>query len=276
MRMLNVMLAVLVMILALAGESMAEEKVGSTQPAQATWGTTMPSIELSGQPLEKVLNEIKAKCPGFEFSIRRAGVPDDYPVLPQMSLHNGSLGDFICLLPKAIPGLQVTVDNNDIANLALSAFPTQFTVTVGPDPDEASRVVRIFGLEDLIAYRASLITQGTKEARENQATNDILSAVQAANDLADEKSPPVMKVHAATHTLLFKGTAAQAEIAANALAALQPADDSHSLRGAFSTVVAENRELKEQLEKLKGATSQPVERDAPATKPTTMLWDGRR
>jgi hypothetical protein len=258
--MLNVMPAVVVMMLAVVGGSRAEDKAGSPVPSHLTWATTMPSIELSDQPLEKVLNEIKAKCPGFEFSIRRVGVPDDYPVLPLMSMHGGTLEDFVRLLPKSIPGLEVTVrGNNDLATYAFGQDEAvSFVVTVGPDAQEKTQAVKIFGLEDLIAYRASLIPEGTKEAREKQATNDILSAVQAATDLADEQNPPVMKVHAATHTLLFKGTAAQAEIAANALAALQPADDSHSLRGAFSTVVAENRELKEQLAKLKGATTQPA------------------
>jgi hypothetical protein len=270
---MNVLLAMIVMMLAVVGESRADDtglfadRNATTASASVTWATTMPSIELSGQPLEKVLNEIKAKCPGFEFTVRREGVPDDYPVLPLMSMHGGSLEDFVRLLPKAVAGLDVTVEGGDIANLALSAFPTRFTVTIGPDPEEKSRVVRVFGLEDLVAYRASLIAEGTKDNREKQATNDILSAVQAAVDLAEEQSAPVMKVHAATHTLLFKGTAAQAEIAANALAALQPADDSHSLRGAFSTVVAENRELKEQLAKLKGATTQPITEGDASTRP---------
>jgi hypothetical protein len=262
MRMLNVMLAVVVMMLAAVNKSFGEDKA---MPAPVTWATTMPSIELSHQPLEKVLGEIKEKLPGFQFTIQRVGVSDDYPVLPTMSMHGGSLEDFVRLLPDAIPGLQVKVSGNIVSGPGLilgDSFPTSITVTLGPDLAEKSRVVRIFGLEDLVAYRASLIADGTKGQREKQATNDILSAVQAANDLADEKNPPVMKVHAATHTLLFKGTAAQADIAANALAALQPVDDSHSLRGAFSTVVAENRELKEQLEKFRATTQ-------PATQPLT-------
>jgi hypothetical protein len=270
MRMLNVMLAVVVMMLgALVGKSRADDT--TTDPGHATWATTMPAIELSGRPLEKVLNEIKAKCPGFKFAVQRAGVSDDYPILPQISMHGGSLEDFIRLLPEAVPGLEVKAEGMVLSPSIAIGFAGQtapeITITVRPDTNSQPSIVRVFGLEDLVAYRASLLLDGSKEQREKQATNDILSAVQAATDLSDDKSHPVMKVHSATHTLLFKGTQAQAEIAANALAALQPADDSHSLRGAFSTVVAENRELKEQLEKIKGATTQPItERDA-STRP---------
>jgi hypothetical protein len=199
----------------------------TTQPnPPITWSTTMPAIELANQPLEKVLNELKQKLPGFDFSISREDVPHDYPVLGAMRVENISLGDFARLIQEQIPGVTIAgVDNPQLFTDSAGEHSDNrplFQVNVRPNPNLPAVSVRVFGLSDIVAYRASLI-KGDGD-HEKQASDDILSLIQAALDEADSSVKPLLKIHPPTQTLICKVTQDQGEVIEQVLAALRPTE----------------------------------------------------
>jgi hypothetical protein len=212
---------VLVMLI-MAGVALG---AGATQPiAPVTWATTMPAIELSHQPLEKVLNELKQKVPGFDFTISRINVPHDYPVLPTMTVENVSIGQFLNLIPSELPG--VAVQLNDATNPPWqnpTPLPLPFaTLNITPAPIQNEPEVRLFGLEEIIDSRCEPEKPGVNE---KQVSDNVLSLIQAALEQSDTKPMPILKMHASTKTLIFKGTADQAEIVGNAIASLKTSDE---------------------------------------------------
>jgi hypothetical protein len=193
----------------------------TTRPvAPLTWATTMPAIELSNRPLEQVLNELKQKLPGFDFSISRENVPHEYPVLPEMRVENVSLDDFEKLLQGQVPGISFsqTPDNGAVAWNSQPFFEIHIT----PNPNLPVPGVHVFGLTDIIAYRASLL-KGDGD-HDKQAMNDVLSLIQAALDETDSPVKPQMKIHAPTQTLICKITSEQAEVVQQVLASLKPTE----------------------------------------------------
>jgi hypothetical protein len=195
-----------------------------TKPAApVTWATTMPAIELSNQPLEKVLNQMKAKLPGFDFSISREDVPHEYPVLPDMRVENVSLRAFAELIQQQVPGVTVSLpmQTNDFGF-------DGFEVRIQPNPNQPVQAVRVFELGEIIAHRAAALKGDVKiEDREHIATNDILSLIQAALDVAGDSKSAEMKIHAPTQTLIFKGTDAQEKIVQNVMQVLGNAETYH-------------------------------------------------
>jgi hypothetical protein len=218
-------------ILVLAGAiAQGEDKKPATEPV--TWSTTMPAIELSHQPLEKVLGEMKAKLPGFDFSISRENVPHDQPVLPAMTVENVTLAQFASLLTEEIPGLRINEQSGGGGRQSLfqqsnsAGDATFWHIDVTPIPKlQYEPIVRLFSLSDSIPEPA--ILKGNADI-DKQGINDALSLIQAALDVDGETPAATLKVHAPTQTLIFKGTPAQADIVANAIAVLQASAKSRS------------------------------------------------
>jgi hypothetical protein len=235
-------------------------------PPLTTWETTMPAIELSNQPLEKVLAELKKKLPGFYYSVSRENVPHDYPVLPKMSLENVSIGRFMDLVQQEIPGVQineaVSVEGGGFRDGSHQLEPATGVfcgVSIQPNPNLThSQEVHVFGLSEIIASRVPSVLRGNADA-ERKASNDILSLIQAALDAdgATGSSPAAsLQVHGATQTLIFTGAHYQVDIVANALAALQPSEN--ELHRKLNESIEENARLRAELKKLQSASTQPA------------------
>ena len=212
MRMMKTCLMVAMILLM----SVMVEAEGTKTVKPVTWSTTMPAIELSNQPLEKVLNEIKEKLPGFNFSISRENVPHDYPILPTMTVENVSLDQFFQLVLNEIPGVQIQT-NFGGEDMGSAVF---CRVTVTPNPNIVRPDVRVFGLAEIIAYRASLMKGDGDHVK--QATDDILSLIQAALVDADPSIKPELKLHPATQVLICTVTSGQNEAIKEVLDALKP------------------------------------------------------
>jgi hypothetical protein len=246
MRTIKAVIALVLMLLLANVVVGADPKKPAAPPL--TWETTMPAIEISKQPLEKVLNDLKKKLPGFDFSISRENVPHDYPVLPAMSVENVSLEDFFNLVQQEVPGVNVAYGPIDSFNRPIrgDGHPPLCIVSITPDTSGGPQTVRVFGLAELIAYRSTGI-QGVekREDRDKQATNEILSMIQAALDVAGDNNQPVMKLHPETKTLIFKGTDAQAQIVESAIKALHTGDGT-----AINLLREENTKLGAQLQKV--------------------------
>jgi hypothetical protein len=240
----------LAMVLLLAHAVHGDDAKKSAPPL--SWYTTMPAIEISRQPLEKVMNDLKKKLPGFEFSISRENVPHDYPVLPAMSVENVSIEQFLALVTTEVPGVTVTYGVSGDGLLA--------EINIVPNPNAVATtqptVVRVFGLAELIAFRSTSIEGVEKrEDREKQASNEILSMIQAALDVAGDPTVPVMKMHAPTKTLIFKGTDAQAQIVESAIKALHSGDGiaTNLLYDQDRQLKSENRKLSDEVFGLKSS-----------------------
>jgi hypothetical protein len=212
----------IVMLVLIAAVTSAEDKKPNPP---ITWATTLPAIELSNQPLEKVLGELKQKLPGFDFSISRENVPHDYPVLPDIRVENISLSEFVRLIQDELPGVTIRDKTEGNPSLFLNANgdgTLVLQVDIGPNPNTPGVSVRVFGLSDIVAYRASLLKGDGDHAK--QATDDILSLIQAALDEADSSVKPHLKIHPPTETLICKVTKDQGEVIEQVLAALRPTE----------------------------------------------------
>jgi len=234
-----------------------------------TWSTTMPTIELSNQPLEKVLNELKQKLPGFEFSISRENVPHDAPVLPAMTVENISISQFADLIQQELPGVDIS-ETPSHGRAAMNDMPV-FHVNITPHHPAAPPLsVHVFELGEIIAHRAAALKDDVKaEDREHIATNDILSLVQASLDVDGDSKYAEMKIHAPTKTLIFKGTDDQVKIVQNVMQVLGNSEryhfeeQMHAEGAEIARLSEELRISRNELYKLKAST-QPSMFPSPA------------
>jgi hypothetical protein len=221
MRLIKAAGALVMMIIGVTAIARADEP--SIELLQST---TMPAIQIANQPLEKVLQQLKAAIPGFRYVIYRAPlVSKDYPILPAIQLQGVAIDQFITLINNECPNVKITVitdgwaQNPPLLEVDITSGSTTQPATTQPS------VVRVFGLAELIAYR-SIAIEGVekREDRDKQASNEILSMIQAALDVSGDPTVPVMKLHGPTKTLIFKGTDAQAQIVESAIKALHTGD----------------------------------------------------
>ncbi|WP_428940226.1 hypothetical protein [Fontivita pretiosa] len=210
-------------------------------PAQQTQPTTAPTDQnlpvearlfpgerLGNVRLDDVLDYIRDRVPDFNaVVIREAGVPDDYPTLPQLDLRNVTIGQFMTFIGESFANVSVKLVPGPFVPLYVvqirSGGPGLPVIDAPARPQSIVRVYRLREITDaLISQSRSATTQpadGT--TARTQAISHVLSVVQAALEQAGEKTQPVLKVHEPTLTLIFKGTESQQFVLEEALRALQ-------------------------------------------------------
>jgi hypothetical protein len=68
----------------------------------------MPAVEVSNQPLGKVLENIRKQVPSFHFAVFRSpSVSPDYPTLPVMSLEGVTIDQFLDLIKFQYPDIKI-------------------------------------------------------------------------------------------------------------------------------------------------------------------------
>ncbi len=193
-------------------------------PPPAGLGDHMPSLTIpaAGMPLDDVLAAVKKADPAFRYVIvRRADAPADVPRVPPMELTDMTFGQFLTVLRIANSDVEfqfVDGTKDQPGFLAFTIRPPSF--------HDASRdtSVRVFGLTDSVLPRAAVKAGDGDHVKE--ATDDVLSAIQTAVDVAALPGPAVvLKIHQPTFTLIARGTGAQLDLISQTVNALRPSKD---------------------------------------------------
>ena len=146
------------------------------------------------------------------------------------------LGQFLQFVQACFPGVRIVRIDGPAGSL--------YSVRIAQDDNAMRRAamisdqnrVRLYRLNDMISAQAddaatrSIVGKKPEEVtnvkpRDEQikdATNQILSLLQAALDQTDSDGPMSIKIHEPTLTLMFKGSKAKQTVLEEALDALQP------------------------------------------------------
>ncbi len=204
-------------------------------PPDPAHTTVMPAVEVSNQPLEKVLDQIRAKVPWFHYVVFRSpSAPADYPKLPTMSVDGVTIEQFLNVVKTEYPGVTIsqiegdkqplyTVDIKDPTKPINGNVQSLFNTANGPDPLPMPEkpVVKVYHLGDVI-----------KGNDPKTSMNDVLTLVQATFDAAggDAKDKPVLNVHPATQTLIFKGSPEKMQLLEQVLESLRPKESEETAK----------------------------------------------
>ena len=220
--------------------------------------TVLPSLVVpeGGQPLREVLAELHKAVPTFQCVLTAPpGLSaDDEPRVPAMELKDVTLGQFLQYVDRPTDGIYVrqivgpgqkaplyAVDIrerpapykvvNESGRIVTAAMPTSLRPpprAQAADRTPAARVV-VLNLADYVEVHAATMVDD-RANRVERATNDALSAVQAALDVAALPGPPaVIRVHPPTLTLIVRGTDPQLSLVEQTLAGLKPTAEQRRL-----------------------------------------------
>jgi hypothetical protein len=198
----------------------------------------IPGDKIGGVSLDDMLDYLKDKVPGFNSTVvRPQGMSNDYPMMPQMTLKNVTVGQFLELLRTSFPGVTVTrIDNKGPAGAPLyvvrviseqrgsfgmppgaggfpgmpggvGGIPTPVAPAIRP-------IVKVYRLTEIVA---------NLNGDPKKSMDDVLSLLQAALDQTDKHGDqPLLKLHQPTQTLVFKGMPDQQEVLEQVLDSLRP------------------------------------------------------
>jgi hypothetical protein len=208
----------------------------ATMPANSMEAQTMPADRIDKPTLlDDELESIRAAVADFNsVVVRDPGVPADYPTLPVMTLKNVTLGQFLQFVRAAYPGVEIVRIDGPAGAL--------YSIRIRPDEEAMRRAsfradaradanrVRLYRLADVVS--ALSITDKLRFGPDGKdvnhdeivkdATNQVLSLLQAALDQTDQDGPVTLKIHEPTQTLMFKGSRAKQDVLEEALSTLQP------------------------------------------------------
>jgi hypothetical protein len=221
-------------------------KPAATMPANSMEAQTMPTDRLD-KPilLDDELESIRAAVADFNsVVVRDPGVPADYPTLPVMTLKNVTLGQFLQFVRAAYPGVEIVrIDGPAGALYSIRIRPDEEAIrraSFRADARADANRVRLYRLTDVVnALSADKLRVGPNEEAPNRdevikdATNQVLSLLQAALDQTDQDGPVTLKIHEPTQTLMFKGSRAKQDVLEEALSTLQPGGGRRPRAGGF-------------------------------------------
>jgi len=168
--------------------------------------------------------------------------PDYHPAVT-MSLKNLPLSQILEVIGKSLPELRVDKVSSGIGDVWI--FRIHHSNEAGQPTVGGQPAVMVYRLTHLIR---------TNTADRSKALNDILSLVQAALDATGSNQPSLMKVHAPTETLIFRGHPTQLEAVNRTLKALEPTPEEigHSrefeqAKNEFKNLAAHTSQLEQSL-----------------------------
>jgi len=184
----------------------------AVKPSSSAGDQIVKEVSFNDTPLDQVIEFLKDACPGFQAVISHdTRYPDYHPVVT-MSLKNLPLNQILEVIAKSLPELRVDKVSSSKADVWIFRIRR---VIEGGQPTAAAE------LPNVMVYRLSPLIRANASDRSN-ALNDILSLVQAALDATGSNQPSLMKVHAPTETLIFRGHPTQLEAVSRTLQALEP------------------------------------------------------
>ncbi|MGA2257083.1 MAG: hypothetical protein ABSG53_20720 [Thermoguttaceae bacterium] len=212
--------------------------------SQSVGDHLVKEVDIKGVSLHDAIQSLESECPGFQtVIIHDPRYPDFNPVLPDMSLKNLPLSQILEVIGKSVPELRVDKVSSGKGDVWI--FRIHRTNDAG-QPTVAGRP-NLAGQPTVMVYRLSPLIRSNVTDR-SKALNDILSLVQAALEAtASNEPPPLMKVHTATETLVFRGYPTQLEAVKCALEALQSTPD--EIRRSKQLEQAENDQARLMLER---------------------------
>jgi hypothetical protein len=211
----------------------------------------MPIDKFDNLPLAEVLKIVHEKMPEFNSVVVRApGARDDYPVIPQMSVKNVTIGQFLEFVKASYPGVDVKridgaagplyvvqITGGPLDQPNFGGFPgggfgggvvpggmAGLPGAAGPPPGPPPNVVQVYRLNDIVASLAAG-KEGDPRELNRAGLADILSLVQIALEESGEKETVILKVHEQTQTLLFKGSPFKQAVLEQVLNTLRPSQD---------------------------------------------------
>jgi hypothetical protein len=226
------------------------EAAQPAEPAPKIESQLMPGEKFEDIQLSEVLTFMHEKLPEFNSVIVRSpGVDPNYPTLPQMSVKNVTIGQFLEFLKVSFPGVdiqrisgpagplyvvKVTAGPMDRPQFHAGMFPGAAAPPGGGfapggfapmpgQPGQPQNVVQVYRLTDIVG--SLLATRPADQGDPRPALADILSLVQSALEESGEKEKVVLKVHEQTQTLLFRGSMAKQAVLEQVLNTLRPAHD---------------------------------------------------
>jgi len=212
---LAVVLAATVSSLCLAQQPPPPTAQSPSRPSSSVGDHLVKELAFNQTPLDDVLRSLESECPGFQAVIvHDPRFPDFNPVV-DMSLKNLPLSQILEVIGKSLPELRVDKVSSNKGDVWI--FRIQRSNYGQPTSNvTAQPTVMVYRLTPLIRANA---------ADRSKALNDILSLVQAALEAMGSNQPSLMKVHAATETLIFRGFPNQLEAVNRTLRALEPTPD---------------------------------------------------
>jgi hypothetical protein len=190
------------------------------------------TVDDRGMTLGKFLPLLQQRAPEFQY-VAEAGSWQDFP-LPPLRLQNLSVGQIVTMLTNLDPQVEVDeIHGTDLGPVAPVLYV--FKSRPGAPPEADGMRVMALGLGDAIdrlALRKAWAVQAGSPpspqqlvASRKEATDEILSLLEAAISQAPARQEPSLKLHKETEVLLIRGEERQLRAASQALDALKSADD---------------------------------------------------
>ena len=199
----------------------------SGSSASATEDFIIQEINVQDVGLDDFVAYLQDVVPGFKAAVmREAGDTGALPLI-RLKLKKVSLGQILKLLRMSNSNLQI--EQIDGAGGVIYFMHLQPDPNSPPNDKKQSRVdanLRVYPLSTLVSSLAVRNAGGGSKdqaAAGKQAMDDVLSLIKAALGQVTEggNAPPVLQVHEATQTLIFKGTPPEREALEAAFAALE-------------------------------------------------------
>jgi hypothetical protein len=214
----------------------------ATTPANPARPMLLPEVKVEGLPLVEVLNFLRDVDPTFQVVLAGPGAQGGGPIIHELKLKNVSAEAVLKLLAQTYPQISIdTVAADDQGSpiwtvvvgapkpagegdpLFGGAGPG-FDPAMGMPADRSAEPVTIVRrLRESIDHLAA----GDSEEARAKARSAVLSLIQATIETqgGGGKAPATIKLHEPTDTLVFKGTAAQAQFVDEALGTLLPSKE---------------------------------------------------
>lgn len=206
----------------------------------------LADVSFADAPLGDVVDFLRDNVSGFKVTVIRAPDSETDPKI-SLRLHQVSLRQVLSVITKACP---VELDSvppqasTDSAITVLRILETQHSPAASP----SVRVYHLVSVTESLRPTAADAPPEKADEHRKAALNDLLSLIKAAIAQVGG-SAPVLEIHEATQTLIFKGSLDQRAALEDVLDALDPN------RGSKYSVVRD-RDIQLQKQMMEGAKSQ--------------------
>jgi hypothetical protein len=200
------------------GETQLGYRVGdglvrvATQDALRSDVVLLDHIQFKDTPLPKIIDFLRSADPSFKVVLAgEAGASPDDLIVSELELRKVTASQVLEALKMAYPRINVSFTGDE---------PPVWTVRVEPDRSAGEPVTSVFRLREAI----NQVQQDMELSDRDKARAAVLQLIEQAARMntSHGEAPPVLQLHEATDTLLFRGTVDQLKTVAKALEALVP------------------------------------------------------
>ncbi len=193
--------------------------VAAAPIARASDEPVIPQIQLNEVTLQVVLDFLQEAAPGSQMVVvYEPGAEQSQPIITNLKLTHVTPGQVLQALGRVFPQLDVSASDEGGSII--------YTVRVrNKQTRETVRVTRVFRMReaiDQVAREAADTDGAAPRGGRPQARNAVLALLDTALQAGGNPTPPQLQFHEPTETLVFRGTAEEASLVDEALAALRP------------------------------------------------------